>query len=443
MATYSRLSYGDTVYYDRYSYDEDLSESDFEECDVESENIYAHCFMNAQGDHVNFTRLNLEEDELLAKIPLLDGPGRGVSISEATGNEGATKDLWYQRGAVILWPKDRDLDMVKKMDVDYGLFYLKKSLKKKTSLKGKNRPKIVELAHHIMNNLSHYNIDDMVRELILIGDINLLQDYIHIKLINSYDLSSLKSSIFIQIAETFGWQYFKEDVREQLSKKRVGVLDWLKSLLLEKKSLSSNGKDAIKNWFESYWESSLQRTFTVNQLSHVFQILSMLEIHELSDELLDFLSGQKQALFVTEIYAPALVKTLKVLKQNKYDSTILSKFVKYVRQKLKRDFPAPPEKPQDLSREGALNCACEFCAQVNQFLPNPIQREFRFDKTLKRNLIHVEAEIKKSQVDLDIIITKSPPKFYGTCIKNQNRFDYQLNLFNQAQKTLKELQLTN
>jgi hypothetical protein len=58
---------------------------------------------------------------MLAKTPLREGPGRGYSISEATGNEGATKDVWYHRGAVILWPRDREFDLVTKMDLDYVL----------------------------------------------------------------------------------------------------------------------------------------------------------------------------------------------------------------------------------------------------------------------------------------------------------------------------------
>jgi hypothetical protein len=125
LATYYRTSYGEVDSYGRrgrrgrYSdYDDDVEESDFEEYDVNEELVYAHAFVTADGTKINVKKIHLDADDLLAKVPLVDGPGRGYSISEATGNEGATKDLWYHRGAVIMWPKERELDLVAKMDVD-------------------------------------------------------------------------------------------------------------------------------------------------------------------------------------------------------------------------------------------------------------------------------------------------------------------------------------
>ena len=76
----------------RYAdYDEDVDESDFEEYDVSEEQVYAHAFVGADGTKIDVKKLDLDEDDLLAKIPLVDGPGREYSISEATGNEGRPK----------------------------------------------------------------------------------------------------------------------------------------------------------------------------------------------------------------------------------------------------------------------------------------------------------------------------------------------------------------
>ena len=103
LVTYYRSSYGDTSYYGGRSYgdDDDLDENDFEEYDVSEEEVYAHVFINSKGKKLKIEKLSLEENELLAKIPLLEGE-RKCSISEATGNEGATKDLWYHRRVLNL-----------------------------------------------------------------------------------------------------------------------------------------------------------------------------------------------------------------------------------------------------------------------------------------------------------------------------------------------------
>src|SRR5947209_10025538 len=99
-----------------------------------------------QGPKINVKKIHLDADDLVAKVPLVDGPGRGYSISEATGNEGATKDLWYHRGAVIMWPKERELDLVAKMDVDYGIHVLKRSMQDQNKLEGEYCQQLIRLA---------------------------------------------------------------------------------------------------------------------------------------------------------------------------------------------------------------------------------------------------------------------------------------------------------
>ena len=165
----------------------------------------------------------------------------------------------------------------------------------------------------------------------------------------------------------------------------------------------------------------------------------MAEVLALTDEIIAFLSRQKQQEFLTSTYGPALVSSLKKLKGRDYDQTIIRKFIEDVRQRIKADFPAPPDAPKDWSREGQLDCDCEFCTEVNQFLPDPEKSEISFYKTLKRNLLHIESKIEQSQVELDIEIRRTPPKFEGTCKKNQSRYDNKRKLFDAAQQIVNEL----
>ena len=80
-----------------------------------------------------------------------------------------------------------------------------------------------------------------------------------------------------------------------------------------------------------------------------------------------------------------------------------------------------------------------FARAVNQFLPDPEKQAIHFSKTLKRNLLHVESEIKKSSVDATMEIGRQPPKFIGTCRKNQSRYDRERQLFDQAHKLVSDL----
>ena len=62
-----------------------------------------------------------------------------------------------------------------------------------------------------------------------------------------------------------------------------------------------------------------------------------------------------------------------------------------------------------------------------------------FYKTLKRNLLHIESNVEESQIDLDIEIRRTPPKFDGICRKNQRRYNNKRKLFNKAQQIVKDL----
>ena len=260
LATYYRTSYGEVNSYGwrgrrgRYSDDDDdLAESDFEEYDVSEERVYAHAFVAADGTKINVKKLHLDEDELLAKVPLVDGPGRGYSISEATGNEGATKDLWYHRGAVIMWPKERELELVAKMDVDYGIHVLKSAIQDQSKLEGAYRQQLIRLANHIVATLPSYRNEDISAELIKLGDIELLKKFLF-RQANTYSID-IDPNILIKVAERFGWEHFAQDMQSRITAQNG--LQWLDSLVQAGQSISDEGQGLIRKWVASRWQQSL------------------------------------------------------------------------------------------------------------------------------------------------------------------------------------------
>jgi len=435
LVTYYRNSYGDVGY---YSYDDDdLDEDDFEECDVSDEEIYAHHFITKTGTHIKVKKLSLEEDDLLATIPLLDGPGRDVSISEATGNEGATKELWYHRGAVVLWADERAFEVVLDMDLDYGIYFFKEFIKKNQPLNASNRQKVMPLAAHIIKKRHSYREEDISQELIEIGDIELLKAFIH-KRMNSYDIN-IKGEKLIPILEQFGWQHFSQQIIADLSSKR-DVMKWINSLLQIKESISDEGQVVIAHWFDTFWKSSLNNELSHNNISYIVQNVALLKQETFSDDIIHSLSAKMNGEFITQTYGTALMDALQKLKNYDYDHSVFHKFSANIRQQIQYYFPSAPKKPENWFRKGSLQCTCQFCKQTNQFLLDPDESTLHINKTIKRNLLHVEDEIRKSRVDVSIHINKVPPKFQGILTKNQNEYDYKQTQFDQAQKIIKNLQ---
>ena len=63
----------------------------------------------------------------------------------------------------------------------------------------------------------------------------------------------------------------------------------------------------------------------------------------------------------------------------------------------------------------------------------------RIDKTLKRNLLHVESEVEQSHIEVDIDIQKAASKFNGIIRKNQRRSERRRQRYDAAQEIMRQL----
>ena len=61
------------------------------------------------------------------------------------------------------------------------------------------------------------------------------------------------------------------------------------------------------------------------------------------------------------------------------------------------------------------------------------------DQTLKRNLLHVESEVEKSHIEVDIDIQKAGSKFNGIIRKNQRQYERRRQLYDAAQEIMRQL----
>ncbi len=200
-----------------------------------------------------------------------------------------------------------------------------------------------------------------------------------------------------------GWQNFEEVAIPYLAPRR-GALPWLNALARLEEPLSGEGRSVMTKWVDDLWQPSLTHDVTKDGIASLIQLVSLLGIQALPDKIIAFLARQTQETFLTSAYGPAVVSCLNELEGRDYDRTCTQKFVEDVYIRIQTEFPSRPTAPKDWSREGQLACDCEFCTEVNRFLPDPERSEIVFDKTLKRNLLHIESEIQKSRADLDIEI---------------------------------------
>lgn len=443
LVTYYRSSCGSMSYQSRDYYREDEDEDDdfgededdddFDEYDVVDESVYAHSFTTRTGEKIAIEQITIEEQDILASIPLIDGEGRESSISEATGNEGATKELWYHRGAVIIWSPEHIFEVLEKTDKDYQFNFFK-DLIANNKITQVNRGKVLKLAEKIINDMP---FKDVSQELMTLGDTGLLKKFIHRQMTSRSAKNA--NDTFLKIMDFCGWEALESEIQSYLTPRHHAVI-WLHSLLLMKQ-LSDEGRTMIKKWLQPLLESDLESCFLPTHIAIGIEIMALLDLDAKADELLALLSRQQQIFFSLTNYGPALLKAFNSLQGYAYHAAIMKKFVDHACQWLKNDFPQAPIPPQNQFREGQLRCHCSFCTPVNQLLPDTEKMVVMFSKTLKRNLLHVETEINASGVDVSLSISKVSNGFEGICRKNRKSYEQKLQLYDAAQSMLHDLQL--
>ncbi len=442
LVTYYRSSYGDIYGYHRYGYDDDLDESDFDECDVEDEYTYAHNFLDHNGNlsEINKIYLNEDDDPIIATIPLHDGPGRDVSISEATGNAGATKELWYQRGGIILWPKDKEFELIEKMGFSYASHFFKQFVTNNDLANSDHREKAVALAKYIIKKQG-YDKDDLSKELIKINDIKLVKSYLDKKIQQSlFRISYPDTEIFMCFADHFGWDEFEQDMQKlMLSEKSQGAeLKWMNELLLSRIP-TEESKETIKRWLESVWKIALKLSVThINGFIYTLKILAILDLKNLASEL--YQQIETATIFDdSEVFATAILKVLKDLDGCHYHHNIVLKFIQLSRKAIQDNYPSAPVKPKDWSFKQKLPCDCKICRQLKTFLPDPVENSMTTQKSLKREVVHLQDMAREAKLSLDIEILRAPPKFQGKVQKTYKIYEAKLQKFEQMQQLLRKL----
>lgn len=95
------------------------------------------------------------------------------------------------------------------------------------------------------------------------------------------------------------------------------------------------------------------------------------------------------------------------------------------------------------ARAGSSTCSCEFCQQFNSFLADPELAPITIEKTLKRNLLHVQEMIDNKQFDIVGNIVSEKNKFSGHFSKNEASYLKALKLFQKilSSSVMEDMQL--
>ena len=111
LVTYSQMGSLEGVGYDYYDYDYDSSESDGTMGEVYEDDLYIENW--AKTTTPGLGHLAITEENLLSGVNCDNDEPIEKFAEGFTGNAGMTMEYYYRYGAIIFWPKDQEINLLK------------------------------------------------------------------------------------------------------------------------------------------------------------------------------------------------------------------------------------------------------------------------------------------------------------------------------------------
>lgn len=146
-------------------------------------------------------------------------------------------------------------------------------------------------------------------------------------------------------------------------------------------------------------------------------MLIAIEDQQIANEVIGSISNYKQPANLFLIYAPAVLNLIESHQNQLGDLGIFKIIAHDFLQYAQEHYSSSPVAPISLTRVGQISCTCDFCKEVNKFLPDPNRSNLSFEKVLQRDMLHIETKIKEHHLDLTIRIERQAPKFKGIISK--------------------------
>lgn len=426
LVSYYRESAGDVGYHNRYK---ELDEDDFEEFDVIEEKISAGEFISLDGTKQSLGELLLDEQDLLAQTDLFDGPGLECTIHEATGNAGATKELWYHRGAVILWPKSRKFEVMERVGSDDIAHFLINAVQAGELEDEEKRKQLRPLVEKGIKTKD----PEWACVLLAYDDIALYHLWFDSN-IDNRNFTLNVAGLIKPIADKIGWDFFDQKVMTWLEQGDASEV-WINALL--KTNLCNEGKRYAEKWLSVV---PLQKSrFADFPVSEIIQNIAVLGLKTRVEQAMELFAKETSVTFYANHYGTETIKALIEVALLDADKGILQRFVDDVLARIAQVFPKPVLPPEDWFRATQLECSCQFCIQTNDFLADPMRQKMQLN-AFKKDLTHIEHEKRRVDADFDMTIERAPKKFMGTLVKNQNSYEKLKKIYDKAMVIAKALE---
>jgi len=388
-----------------------------------------------------------DEDLFVGKRGVDDIKSLKATVSEATGNEGATMEKWYRSAALVVWRRTDTLALLNKsLSTTAALRAFTKAarLGKDNSESPTDSDALLSFVDSLGPMEAGYASNGRYEKplrlsLALLGAVRAFPHpkFLHTAfqmegwgaILTGREAPALLHCIEActpEVVERILFPFLRDALSERFQEpQRLLVGMWRREASLpafvraELLTLTLSLPTLFKAWRADSWHRH-QANETGLRLARRFFLLSALSKEApVSDVMVDLLLEPENGFDLALHVAPALIKVLE--HENSARSNLEGARQK-VMALLEKASAVEPVPPQDARRNAAFNCACADCSALKVFLSDPaaLTHELRANQSRRS---HVERFIEAAPLDLDCrtIAVGSPHRLVVT--KNRATFE--------------------
>jgi hypothetical protein len=470
-------SYGDRDY-ESWSYGEEDEEPDeepdegtgHEMGEIYEEGLSINHWSDREGNKIAFGEMAVDEAEIVSDRAPEDWDLGREEFEGYTGNAGMTLERWYHRAAVVIWPKEKNFEVLCDAGTDAAIAGIKKLVGRLKRARRSDQQKLKkectqfasaiiktwgppEFSYHSYSsetNLDRSQFSQVLQEL---DDPKLMNRFLIEVVSKEGDIHVDKS--FPSFCKRHGWALFQDSltsvidaVNSDTLMRNVSLLEAL-CLLRDKDvartklctHLADHAVTALmifdKKRTRDDWDvEGIERDALLASL-----VKSMISIESSTslERLVDHTMSQARTYDLTSAHAAAIFALESGLGRVKGDvGPVVKSWLRRCRAEFEKRTEHAPTPPADFRRPAKLSCTCPDCRELSEFLANPLESTHRFPVRKERRR-HLHQIIDSNDCDLTHKTLRVGSPQTLICTKTTASYQKACEIFSRDQANLKRL----
>lgn len=431
--------------------------------EVYDESMSLDHWFDPRGQKPPFREIRLKKSEVLGGT---EDWSYEQEVQEATGNEGATLERWYRRAVVVIWPPDRTFQILAKEGPAAALPELERMAAES------KKPAALEscrvFAGHIVARWKprqaavegqQRSTARMLKVLERIGTVELVGQFLRDVLPKDFDGS--EGDALVRLCERFGWESFASELGGLAAQQKptddftaaFSDLAQLVSLCrplycgpppltAARRTVCEGLADelvrAIERW-DGEKRASHRSERRRNVVEGVVRMFAAIEAGDRLDWFVAYVLEDTRHYGLRDVLVPDVKAIYSWLAEVPFAQPAAERLLQHCVVRLRDAAEQAPEAPKDWTRAAKLDCKCEDCRALADFLRDPASRVGRFPLRKDRRQ-HLHGQIDHGHLDCTHETERRGSPQTLVCTKTQASFERKLKQYHADREMLAELE---